>query len=55
MCREVVNVYEISPGNIDLDQYRWDMIDDKEFIKQKSESFKRLEDLVDEVIQDILL
>jgi len=55
MCREVVNVYEISPGNINLDNYRWNMIDEKLFEKEKSESYRKLEDIVDEVIQNILL
>jgi hypothetical protein len=55
MCREIVNVYEISPGIINLDNYKWNSIDDKLFYKKKSDSFIKIEDILDDVIQNILL
>jgi hypothetical protein len=55
MCRDFVNVYEISPGFIDMENFRWNLIDEKEFEKVKSNSYRKLEDIVDDVIQNILL
>ena len=55
MCREVVNVvHEISHGSINLDEYRWNVIDEKKFEKQKSDYYRKLEDIIDDVIQEIL-
>ena len=55
MCREIVNINEISPGIINLDIYKWNCIDDKLVNLKKSESFIKLENILNEVIQNILL
>jgi hypothetical protein len=51
----MVNVFEISPGNISLEEYRWSIIDDNKFEKHKSKYFKQLEDIIEEIIHKYLI
>ena len=33
MCRDKIEAKELSPGKVDLDHYRWSLLDETEFNK----------------------
>jgi hypothetical protein len=51
----MVKVFEMSPGNISLEEYRWSIIDENKFEKHKSKYFKQLEDIIEGVIHKNLI
>jgi len=55
MCRDMVKVNETSPGNISLEEYRWDIIEEKKFEKNKKQYYKQLQDIIEEIIHKNLL
>ena len=46
----MLNITEISPGNISLEEYRWSRINDSKFEREKNYNIKQLEEIIEDMI-----
>lgn len=55
MCRDRIDAKEKSPGVIDLEHYKWNIIDEKEFFKGKNGYLRELDEIFVEAMKNLLV